>query len=84
MPDGSFETFEVYDSPVFAPGLAAKYPTIKSYKGVSTKNSARNVRFDTGPYGFHAAIHGIKDIFYIDPYSKVSTTEYITYNVKTT
>lgn len=82
MPDGSFETFEVYDSPVFAPKLAAKYPSIKSYKGISLDNPGMNVRFDTGPYGLHAAIHDISDVFYIDPYSKNTSTEYLTYNVK--
>jgi subtilisin-like proprotein convertase family protein len=82
MPDGSFETFEVYDSPVFAPKLAAKYPSINSYKGISVDKPGMNVRFDTGPYGLHAAIHYISDVFYIDPYSKNTTTEYLIYDVK--
>ena len=82
MPDGSFESFEVYDSPVFAPKLAAKYPMIKSYKGVSLKNPGMNVRFDTGPYGFHAAIHDLSAVYYIDPYARENTTEYLVYNVK--
>jgi len=30
--DGQFETFEVYEAPVMAPGLASRYPMIKSYK----------------------------------------------------
>ncbi len=82
MPDGSFESFEMYDSPVFAPKLAAKYPSIKSYKGRSIDTPGMNVRFDTGPYGFHAAIHGKSEVYYIDPYSKGNTSEYLTYNVK--
>lgn len=82
LPDGSFEVFEMYDAPVFAPKLAEKYPSIKSYKGISTKTPGMNVRFDTGPYGFHAAIHGISDVIYIDPYARGNTAEYLTYNVK--
>jgi len=82
MPDGKFERFEVYDSPIFAPKLAEKYPSIKSYKGKSLDTPGRNVRFDTGPYGLHAAIHDITDVYYIDPYTKERTDEYITYNVK--
>lgn len=82
MPDGTFETFEMYDSPVFAPKLAAKYPTIKSFKGKSINTPGMNVRFDTGPYGFHAAIHSISGVFYIDPYSRGNVDEYLTYNVK--
>ncbi len=82
LPDGSFERFEMYDSPALAPKLAAKYPSIKSYKGHSLSTPGMTVRFDTGPYGFHAAIHGKTDIFYIDPYTRGNSTEYLTYNVK--
>ncbi|MDF1698938.1 MAG: M12 family metallo-peptidase [Saprospiraceae bacterium] len=82
LPDGSFEPFEVYDSPLFMSKLAAKYPSIKSYKGKSLKTPGMTVRFDTGPYGFHAAIHGLSKIYYIDPFAKSTTSEYITYDVK--
>ena len=82
LPDGSFEAFEVYDAPVIAPKLAAKYPSIKSYKGKSIDTPGKNVRFDTGPYGFHAAIHGISNVIYIDPYARGNTDEYLTYDVK--
>lgn len=82
LPDGSFETFEMYDSPVFASKLAAKYPSIKSYKGSSIKNPSSNVRFDLGPYGFHAAIHTPSKVYYIDPYSKITTDEYLIYDVQ--
>ena len=80
--DGQFETFEVYEAPVMAPGLAAKYPMIKSYKGYSTTNKSKNVRFDTGPYGFHAAIHGIDQTVYIDPSVKGNQDEYLVYDVQ--
>jgi subtilisin-like proprotein convertase family protein len=82
LPDGTFERFEMYDSPVLAPKLAAKYPSIKSYKGSSLNTPGMNVRLDTGPYGFHAAIHGTSDIYYIDPYSRDNNEEYLTYDVK--
>jgi len=82
LPDGSFESFEIFDSPVFAPKLAAKYPSIKSYKGKSLKTPGMNVRFDTGPYGLHAAIHSVTNVFYIDPYARENTGEYLTYDVK--
>lgn len=81
MPDGSFEKFEIYDSPVMAPLLAAKYPSIQSYKGRSLDTPGMSVRFDTGPYGFHAAIHTHSEVYYIDPYTRGNTTEYLTYNV---
>ena len=82
LPDGTFETFEMYDSPVLAPKLSEKYPSIKSYKGKSINTPGMNVRFDTGPYGFHAAIHSASAVYYVDPYARGNTEEYLTYNVK--
>ncbi|MEM9548713.1 MAG: reprolysin-like metallopeptidase [Bacteroidota bacterium] len=82
MPNGKFESFEVFDAPVMAPKLAAKYPSIKSYKGRSLDTPGMNVRFDTGPYGLHAAIHGTSKVVYIDPYIRGNTNDYLTYDVK--
>ncbi|MEE9440184.1 MAG: zinc-dependent metalloprotease family protein [Saprospiraceae bacterium] len=81
LPNGKIETFEVFYSSVMAPGLAARYPNIKSYKGVSVNDRSMNVRFDYGTYGFHAAIHSPKGIYYIDPYTKTNNSEYIVYDV---
>jgi len=79
---GKLETFQIYDAPVMAPGLASKYPNIRSYKGVSTTQKSKNVRIDIGPYGLHAAIHSPQSVVYIDPYIKGQTDEYLVYNVK--
>lgn len=40
MPDGSFELFQVLESPVMQPGLAARYPAIKTYslRGVTDRS----------------------------------------------
>lgn len=82
MADGSFETFELFDAPVMAPKLAAKFSTIKSYKGYSTSDNSRNLRLDVGPYGFHAAIHSNDGVVYIDPYAKGNKDQYLVYDVK--
>jgi len=82
LPDGSFEDFMVYESPVMAEKLSAKYPNIKSYKGVSINDPGTNVRFDFGRSGFHAAIHTPHEVFYIDPFSRTSTSEYVVYDVQ--
>ncbi len=81
MADGSFEIFEIYDAPVMAPKLAAKFSSIKSYKGYSTTNKSRNLRLDVGPYGFHAAIHSTDGVVYIDPYAKGNKDQYLVYDV---
>ena len=79
--NGGFETFEVFYAPVMAPKLAEKYASIKSYKGYSTSIKGRNIRLDVGPYGFHAAIHGIEGVEYIDPYAKGNKDQYLVYDV---
>jgi len=66
MPDGTMEEFRVFYSPVMESGLAARYPKIRSYKGVSMSDKNHNIRFDLGPFGFHAAISAGESI-YIDP-----------------
>ena len=81
LPDGTMHDFRVYDSPTMQPGLAAKFPMIRSFKGISTTSRRTTVRFDLGLNGLHAAIHGPKNIYYIDPYASKDSEHYITYNV---
>jgi len=81
LPDGSMQSFRVYDSPTMQPGLAAKYPMIRSFKGVSTSSDRTTVRFDIGTNGLHAAIHSPEAIYYLDPYASKDKLHYITYNV---
>jgi len=82
MEDGTFEEFEMFYAPVMAPKLAAKYSTIRSYKGFSTTNRSKNIRLDVGSYGLHAAIHSIEGTVYIDPYARGNVDEYLVYDVK--
>lgn len=68
MPDGTAETFSIVESSVMMPGLAAKYPQIKSYKGYSANNTGSTVRLDISENGFHAVMHTLQGDVYIDPY----------------
>ncbi|MBK8700811.1 MAG: T9SS type A sorting domain-containing protein [Saprospiraceae bacterium] len=80
-PEGEVITFNVFSSPVMEPLLAAKYPSIKSYKAWS--NDKKYVaRFDLSPYGLRASIRGEKGEIYIDPYYKDNVTYYIAYYTK--
>lgn len=79
MPDGSLETFAIFDSPVLQKGIAARYPDIKSYKGYSLKNREKNIRFALSNSGFYAAINTLDGEIYIDPYSELVTDHYISY-----
>ena len=79
MLNGSIETFAVEESPVFAPELGAKYPSIRSFKGISTSNRLNSVRFDYSPLGLHASIQTVEGRIYIDPLANGNDEFHIAY-----
>ena len=82
MPNGELINYAVYEAPVMMSGLAAKYPSIKSYRGISSKNAADVIRFDIGPKGFHGAIRTTKGQIYLDPFANRMKDHYISYYTK--
>ncbi len=56
LPDGSFAHFKLEESPSLEPGLAARFPEIKSYRGYALDNPAMTLRCDLSPRGFYAFI----------------------------
>ncbi|MBL0078384.1 MAG: hypothetical protein IPP53_04485 [Bacteroidetes bacterium] len=79
MPNGKFEEFAIYEAPIMASELSAKYPEIKTYAGQGITNTYAAIRFDITPKGFHAMIRSEEGDIFIDPYAEGMTTSYISY-----
>ena len=82
MPDGGIKTFEVLESPVMAPGLAARYPSIKTYKGWNPDNPRESIRFGYGPKGFYGTLLTTRGAVYIDSRTEGARPVYMSYFVK--
>lgn len=83
MPDGKMARFHVWESSVMQPGLAAKYPQIKTFLGQGIDDPYASVRLDYNPYfGFHAQILSPNGRVFIDPYARYDINNYVSYYTK--
>jgi hypothetical protein len=78
-PCGRFERFAVQESPIMEPGLAAKHPDIKTYKGRGIDEPAATIRFDLTPLGFHSSVRSQWGAWYIEPYYLLDQSLYVSY-----
>ncbi|MEP7342896.1 MAG: reprolysin-like metallopeptidase [Acidobacteriota bacterium] len=67
MPDGKLMQFRIEESPVMEPGLAARFPEVKSYRGQGLDDPAMTMRCDLSPQGFHALVLSVSQTIYIHP-----------------
>ncbi len=79
MPDGTFARFEIEESPVMEPELAAKFPGIKSYAGRGLDDRTARLRLDINERTFQAQILSPNGAVYIDPYWQRDGRLYISY-----
>ncbi|MFM7016205.1 MAG: reprolysin-like metallopeptidase [Bacteroidota bacterium] len=78
-PDGQQQLFSVKESPIMESGLANKYPGIKTYIVQGLTNTTACGRLDVTYLGFHAMILDGDKTFFIDPYNRNTSTEYLCY-----
>src|SRR4051794_26778454 len=78
-PNGSMQRFEVDDSPVMAPELAAMHPDIHTYAGRGIDDPTATIRADDTPLGFHASVRSDGGNWYVDPYYHGDTSLYASY-----
>jgi subtilisin-like proprotein convertase family protein len=82
MPNGRYEDFKVFESPVMAPLLAEKFPSIKTYSATGITNPNSVAKIDYTPRGFHAMIFTIgQNPVFVDPFDSNNQT-YIAYYKK--
>ncbi|MBO2010978.1 reprolysin-like metallopeptidase [Hymenobacter negativus] len=79
LPDGSTGHFRVVESPVMEPGLAAQFPSIKTYSGVGVDDPTASIRLDVTPRGFHAQVLSASGTVYIDPVSQTDQQHYLSF-----
>ena len=82
LPNGGFEKFNVIETPMMEPELALKYPSIKTYTGVSIENPSHAVKLDIGNLGFHAIIFSEEGRIFIDPVSSKNQNNYFVFYAK--
>lgn len=66
-PGGQRRHFDVFEAPVMAPELRARYPTVRSYRGYSVDTPVRAVHLSLTGRGLHAQILGPDRAVYLNP-----------------
>ena len=79
-PDGGYQRFTLVESSIMEPGLAAKHPNIKTYKGQGIDDPSATLRMDITPLGLHASVRSPNGGFYVDPYYRNDTSVYASYS----
>jgi len=82
LPNGDLETFIFHESSCMSPILSKKFPSIKSYRGISLTDNYKQARVDFGPMGFHAVIYTQEGTVYVDPFFSMPDDHYISYYTK--
>ncbi|CAM1341885.1 zinc-dependent metalloprotease [Tenacibaculum amylolyticum] len=80
--EGNMKQYEVYEASVMNPQLAAKYPAIKSYKGIEVDGTSV-IRFNVDKNDFHGMIMTPgKDVAFLDPVTVSNEKKYTLYHLE--
>jgi hypothetical protein len=79
LPDGGFRTFRLVPSGVMPEELAAKYPSIRSFKGQAVNDPSVQIRLSWSPNGLNAMILEEKDVVLIQPQGDAGNALYLSF-----
>lgn len=78
-PSGQWQRFYICESPIMAPGLAKRYPGIRTYLGRGIDDPGAHLRLDIGPQGLHASVRGRTATWLISPDRLQQNNVYLVY-----
>lgn len=80
LPDGRLVIFQIEESSVLAPSLAARYPEIRTFTGQAVNLPGGMIRCDLTPQGFHATMLLPEGVVTIQPLTPSTPDDlYLTY-----
>ena len=78
-PDGTFARFRIEEVALMEPGLAAKFPEIKTYRGRDLDDPRASLQLDVNARTLHAQVLSPSGAYYIDPYYQHDGGLYMSY-----
>lgn len=78
-PDGTFARFQIEEVALMEPGLAAKFPEIKTYRGRDLDHPLTSLQLDVNGKTMHAQILSPSGTWYVDPYWQHDGRLYMSY-----
>ncbi|HET8646722.1 MAG TPA: zinc-dependent metalloprotease family protein, partial [Vicinamibacteria bacterium] len=79
LPEGGWLRFQVEESPIMEPALAAQLPEVRTWRGQGVDDPTATTRFGWTSAGFHAIVLRAAGTVYIDPYRRGDTIHHISY-----
>ncbi|GGE05548.1 zinc-dependent metalloprotease [Psychroflexus salis] len=79
--NGELESFRIYETEVLSSALAEKFPSIKTYIGVSTKNRETKLNFSLTPQGVFGMLVQNQQTLFVNPFSAENEI-YMVFNKK--
>ena len=79
-PSGGYDDFRIVEYEMMEPGLAERFPEIRTYRGIHVEDPFKTVRLQWTTHGFGAMVSGDgAGTYFVVPYAKRNQIDYISY-----